>query len=57
MTGLRESEGGLMTLLNGALLSLLLLTLPGSAADPLLGVWKTRPSGQPGDTSKQPMTI
>ena len=33
------------------------LMLPLSAADPLYGVWKTRPSGRPGDTSKQTMTI
>ena len=46
-----------MKLLHGALLSVLLLTLPLSAADPLYGVWKMRPSGKPGDTSKQTMTI
>ena len=46
-----------MKLLNRTLLLALLLTLPLSAADPLYGVWKTRPSGQPGDTSKQTMTI
>ena len=46
-----------MKLLNRALLLALLLTLPLSAADPLYGVWKTRPSGKPGDTSKQTMTI
>jgi hypothetical protein len=44
-------------LLNPALLLVLLLALPLSAADPLYGVWKTRPSGKPGDTSKQTMTI
>jgi hypothetical protein len=44
-------------LLNHALLLVLLLTLPLSAADPLYGVWRTRPSGKPGDTSKQTMTI
>src|SRR5580765_666713 len=33
------------------------LTLPLSAADPLYGVWKTRPSGRPADTSKQTITI
>lgn len=46
-----------MRLLNRALLFALLLTLPLSAADPLFGVWKTRPSGKPGDKSKQTMTI
>ena len=46
-----------MKLLNRTLLLALLLTLPLSAADPLYGVWKTRPSGKPGDTSKQTMTI
>ena len=46
-----------MKLLNRVLLFALLLTLPLSAADPLYGVWKTRPSGKPGDTSKQTMTI
>jgi len=44
-------------LLNHALLSVLLLTLPLSAADPLYGVWKMRPSGKPGDTSNQTITI
>jgi hypothetical protein len=37
-----------MKLLNRTLLLALLLTLPLSAADPLYGVWKTRPSGRPG---------
>ena len=46
-----------MKLLNRTLVSALLLTLPLSAADPLYGVWKMRPSGKPGDTSKQTMTI
>ena len=46
-----------MKLLHGALLWVLLLTLPLSAAEPLYGVWKMRPSGGPGDTSKQTMTI
>ena len=46
-----------MKLLNRTLLLALLLTLPLSAADPLYGVWKTRPSGRPGDTSKQTITI
>ena len=46
-----------MKLLNRTLLLALLLTLPLSAADPLYGVWKTRPSGKPGDTSKQTVTI
>ena len=46
-----------MKVLNRALLLVLLLTLPLSAADPLYGVWKTRPSGKPGDTSKPTMTI
>ena len=32
-----------MKLLNSALLLVLLLTMPLSAADPLYGVWKTRP--------------
>jgi hypothetical protein len=35
-----------MKLLNRTLLLALLLTLPLSAADPLYGVWKTRPSGR-----------
>ena len=46
-----------MKLLHSALLCVLLLTLPLSAADPLYGVWKMRPSGKPGDRSKQTMTI
>ena len=46
-----------MKLLNRALLLAMTLTLPLSAADPLYGVWKTRPSGRPGDESKQTMTI
>ena len=46
-----------MKLLNRTLLLAVLLTLPLSAADPLYGVWKTRPSGKPGDTSKQTVTI
>ncbi|HMJ86027.1 MAG TPA: hypothetical protein VK504_22755 [Vicinamibacterales bacterium] len=46
-----------MKLLNRALLLAMTLTLPLSAADPLYGVWKTRPSGRPGDTSKQTITI
>ena len=46
-----------MKLLNRTLLLALLLTPPLSAADPLYGVWKTRPSGKPGDTSKQTVTI
>ena len=46
-----------MKLLNRTLLLALLLTLPLSAADPLYGVWKTRPSGKPGDTSQQTVTI
>ena len=46
-----------MKLLNRALLLAMTLTLPLSAADPLYGVWKTRPSGRPGDSSKQTMTI
>ena len=45
-----------MKLLHSALLCVLLLTLPLSAAYPLYGVWKMRPSGKPGDT-KQTMTI
>ena len=46
-----------MKRLNRTTLLALLLTLPLSAADPLYGVWKTRPSGKPGDTSKQTVTI
>ena len=46
-----------MKLLNRTLLLALLLTPPLSAADPLYGVWKTRPSGTPGDTSKQTQTL
>ena len=46
-----------MKLLNRSLLLAMTLMLPLSAADPLYGVWKTRPSGRPGDTSKQTMTI
>jgi hypothetical protein len=46
-----------LKLLNRALLLAMTLMLPLSAADPLYGVWKTRPSGRPGDTSKQTMTI
>ena len=46
-----------MKLLQSALLWVLLLTLPLSAAEPFYGVWKMRPSGKPGDTSKQTLTI
>ena len=46
-----------MKLLKRTLLLALLLMLPLSAADPLYGVWKARPSGRPGDMSKQTMTI
>ena len=46
-----------MKLLHSALLWVLLLTLPLSAAEPFYGVWKMRPSGGPGDTSKQTITI
>ena len=46
-----------MKLLYSALLWVLLLTLPLSAAEPFFGVWKMRPSGQPGNASKQTMTI
>ena len=46
-----------MKLLNRALLLAMTLMLPLSAADPLYGVWKMRPSGKPGDTSKQTMTV
>ena len=45
-----------MKLLRSALLCVLLLTLPLSAAEPFYGVWKMRPSGRPGGT-KQTMTI
>jgi hypothetical protein len=50
-------QGGPMKLLNRTLLLALLLTLPLSAADPLYGVWKMRPSGKPRDKSNQTMTI
>src|SRR4051812_17947838 len=46
-----------MKLLNSALLCVLLLTLPLLAAEPLVGVWKMRPSGTPGVKSNQTMTI
>src|SRR5258707_10479281 len=46
-----------MKLLHSALLWVLLLTLPLSAAEPFYGVWKMRPSGGPGATSKQTITI
>ena len=46
-----------MKLPHSAVLCVLLLTLPLSAAEPLYGVWKMRPSGNPGDTSKQTITI
>ena len=46
-----------MKLLHSALLCVLLLTLPLSAAEPFYGVWKMRPSGKPGDTSKQTQTM
>ena len=46
-----------MKWLNSALLCVLLITLPLSAADTFYGVWKVRPSGKPGDASKQTMTI
>ena len=49
-----------MRLLCSALLCLLcvlVLTLPLSAADAFHGVWKMRPSGMPGATLKQTMTI
>ncbi len=42
-----------MRLLHSPLLCALLLTLPLSAAEPLFGVWKMRPSG----TSKQTQTM
>ena len=46
-----------MKLLHSAMLCVLLLTLPVSAAEPLVGVWKMRPTGTPGAKSKQTMTI
>ena len=46
-----------MKSLHSALLCVLVLTQPLSAAEPFFGVWKMRPSGKPGDTSKQTMTI
>ena len=46
-----------MKLLHSALLWVLLLTLPLSAAEPFYGVWKMRPSGGPGATSKQTQTM
>ena len=46
-----------MKFLHSVLLSVLLLTLPLAAAEPLVGVWKMRPAGTPGDKSKQTMTI
>ena len=46
-----------MRLLRRALVCVLLLTLPVSAAEPLSGVWKMRPSGPAGNTTKQTMTV
>ena len=46
-----------MKLVCSALLCVLLLTLPLSAAEPFYGVWKMRPSGKPGATLKETMTI
>ena len=45
-----------MMLLRSALVCVLLLTLPVSAAEPFSGVWKMRPSGTDGNT-KQTMTV
>ena len=45
-----------MKSLRGALLCVLMVTLPLSAAESLAGVWKMRPSAKPGDTSKQTQT-
>src|SRR5258706_551219 len=46
-----------MMLLRSALVCVLLLTLPVSAVEPLSGVWKMRPSGPSGNTTKQTMTV
>jgi uncharacterized protein (DUF2147 family) len=46
-----------MRLLRSALVCVLLLTLPVSAAEPFSGVWKMRPSGTAGDKTKQTITI
>jgi uncharacterized protein (DUF2147 family) len=46
-----------MMLLRSALVCVLLLTLPVSAAEPFSGVWKMRPSGTPAGTTKQTITI
>ena len=45
-----------MMLLRSALVCVLLMTLPVSAAEPFSGVWKMRPSGAPGNTT-QTITI
>jgi uncharacterized protein (DUF2147 family) len=49
-------EEAFMRLLRSALMCVLLLTLPVSAAEPFSGVWKMRPSTA-GDTTKQTVTI
>jgi hypothetical protein len=46
-----------MMLLRSALVCVLLLTLPVSAAEPFSGVWKMRPSGTAGNTTKQTVTF
>ena len=46
-----------MMLLRSALVCVLLLTLPVSAAEPLNGVWKMRPSGTAGSKSTQTVTV
>ena len=46
-----------MMLLRSALVCVLLLTLPVSAAEPFSGVWKMRPSGTPAGTTKQTITV
>ena len=46
-----------MMSLRSALVCVLLLTLPVSAAEPLSGVWKMRPSGPAGSATKQTITV
>jgi len=53
----KHIEEVFMMSLRSALVSVLLLAVPVSAAEPLTGVWKMRPSGTAGSTTKQTMTI
>jgi hypothetical protein len=50
-------EEVMMMVKRSALLCVLLLSLPVSAAEPFNGVWKMRPSGKAANTIKQTITI